>query len=315
MKRLQIAFSKKEKAEGLLANLEGLKEEGHVEDDQYEALKGEYTGLLEEGNSEIEAIKEELRGRLEARRQNLDTHTQELKSLEARIKVGEIPKERYEGKVERTRSKVEDLQEEIANLEGLLQADSSADVGGFIDVSTGRQGLGESLRGYLPSLESLGGEATSRETGEIPSSFGEITVPRTKLIGLIGGLVLLISVFLPWASITGMFSVSYSGIALNGAIGAIGIISGVVCIAATFLTTPNAKGLVHISMGVIALLVMLAVWFSQPTISTGEIPSEYWEEFQRGMEEMIQTGPGFYLYILSSLAVIVGGIIEAREGM
>jgi len=91
MRRLQLAFSKKEKAEKLLPNLENLKKEGSIDDDQYEAMRNEYISLLEEGKSEISAIKDELTQTLEASRTDLEAFTQELKNLQVRIKVGELP--------------------------------------------------------------------------------------------------------------------------------------------------------------------------------------------------------------------------------
>lgn len=298
MNRLQIAFSKKEKAEKLLPNLENLKKEGSIDDEQYEAMKSEYTSLLEAGKSEISAIKDELTGTLEASRTDLEAFTQELKNLQVRIKVGELPAAQYERRVQKTRSKIEDLKKKITETEKLLQARSSTDVGGFIDVQLGKK----------RSMSIMPGELIS--SVEFISSLEEIVEPKTKLIGLIGGVLLFISVFLPWASLSSIgFSISYSGIALSGALGATGIIASLLCVLATLVNTSNVRGIAHISMGALALLIMLAIWFSQPTISTQGVPREYWE----GMERLVQTGVGFYLYIISSVAVVLGGILEMRE--
>lgn len=299
MKRLRVAFSKKEKAEKLLSNLENLKKEENIDNDQYEVLKSQYASLLEEGKSEISAIKDELIRTLEASREDLEAFTQELKNLQVRIKVGELPAAQYEARVQKTRSKIENLKKKITETEKLLQASSSAEVGGFINVQLGRkQSVSIMPRELISSIEFV-------------SSFEEIIEPKTKLIGLISGVLLFISVFLPWVSLASVgFSISYSGIALSGALGAIGIIASLGCVLATLVATPNVRGIAHISMGALALLVMLAIWFSQPTISTQGVPKEYWE----GMERFVRTGVGFYLYIISSIAVVLGGILEVREG-
>lgn len=148
MKKLQMAFSKKEKAERLLANLEDLKGKGEIEDDQYEAMKEEYSAVLDEGNSEIQAIKEELAKTLEAYRKDLEIYTQELKNLEVRIKVGELSADKYKRQEQKTRGKVEKLQQQADNLENLLKANSSADVGGFIDVPIKKGAKGKEKKGF-----------------------------------------------------------------------------------------------------------------------------------------------------------------------
>lgn len=293
MRRLQIAFSKKEKTEKFLPNLENLKREGSIDDEQYEALKSEYTSLLEESKAEISAIKDELTRTLEASREDLEAFTQELKNLQARIKVGELPAAQYERRVQKTRSKIEDLKKKISETEKLLQANSSAEVGGFIDVQLGKK------------------RKMSIKPVEFITSFEDMVEPRIKLIGLIGAALLFISVFLPWVSFSlGGFGISYSGIAVSGALGAIGIIASLGCVLAALVATPSVRGIARILMGVLALLVMLIVWFSQLGISTPSVPREYWQEVER----LVSTGVGFYLYIISSIAIVLGGILEVREG-
>lgn len=58
MRKLRIAFSKREKAEKLLANLEELKEKEEVGDERYGLMKEEYERLREEGELEVEALPE-----------------------------------------------------------------------------------------------------------------------------------------------------------------------------------------------------------------------------------------------------------------
>lgn len=71
-------------------------------------------------------------------------------------------------------------------------------------------------------------------------------------------------------------------------------------------------------MGILALLVMLAIWFSQPTIhveglTRGGIPEgmsrEEWEQMMRGLRGMVHVGAGFYLYLVASVASILGGLL------
>lgn len=161
---------------------------------------------------------------------------------------------------------------------------------------------------------------------EFVTSLEGVAEPKTKLIGLVAGILLFISVFVPWASVSYMvYSISFSGLSISGAIGAIGIIAGLICALAVFLANPKVVGIVHIAAGALALLVMLAVWFSQPVIQPQQMsgpvfpegfPREEWErtmrELGQQLSEMVQVQVGFFLYILSCIAVILGGLLEVR---
>lgn len=58
MRKLRIAFSKREKAEKLLANLEEIKGKEEVGEERYGLMKEEYARLLKEGELEIDALPE-----------------------------------------------------------------------------------------------------------------------------------------------------------------------------------------------------------------------------------------------------------------
>ena len=134
MRKLQIAFSKREKAKKLLANLEELKVKKEIEEERYGLMKEEYERLRKEGELELEAIRDELTRELEASRKELEVYQEELKNLELRIKVGELSADRFIKQEKRTRGKAKRLEQQIENLEELLKAEASEDVGGFVDV-------------------------------------------------------------------------------------------------------------------------------------------------------------------------------------
>ena len=73
-KELQIAFSEKERAETLLSNLEKLKEEGVIDETQYESMKSEYTQMLNSANTEIEQIKNEISREIESEQRDLGVY-------------------------------------------------------------------------------------------------------------------------------------------------------------------------------------------------------------------------------------------------
>ena len=139
MRKLRIAFSKKEKGEQLLSKLEELKEKGEVEDEQYEKKKEGYQRLLEEGKLEIEAIKGGLSSKLEALKRELEGYPEDLKHLKLESKVGEISATRYMRQEQRIRRKIQKLRPQISDLETLLKAESAESAGGFIDVPIERK--------------------------------------------------------------------------------------------------------------------------------------------------------------------------------
>ena len=106
-RELQMAFSRKEKNEKLLSNLEKLREEGSVIDEQYESMKSNYTEMINEATSAIEQIKNGLSRDLENEEKTLETYKQELKNLEVRFKVGELSADKYKKSEQKARSKID----------------------------------------------------------------------------------------------------------------------------------------------------------------------------------------------------------------
>ena len=134
MKKLQVAYSKKEKAEKLLSNLEKLWEEEAITEEQYQTLKSEYEKIREDAISEMEQIKSRIKNKLKGLEKQLGTLKRDLSSFEARFKVGELSSESY-AKIERKmQAKVEKTEKRISHLETLINSKSSEEVGGYIDV-------------------------------------------------------------------------------------------------------------------------------------------------------------------------------------
>jgi len=159
-RELQEAYSKREKAERLLSNLENLKKEGAIDEAQYESMKSEYTQMLNSANTEIEQIKSEISKELESTQRDLNIYKQELSNLEVRFKVGELSADAYRKLEQRTRSKLERTQAKVSELKRLLDSKTSADVGGYVEIKkeakkvggvTGVEMKREVKVGYKPS--------------------------------------------------------------------------------------------------------------------------------------------------------------------
>jgi len=141
----------------------------------------------------------------------------------------------------------------------------------------------------------------------------ELASPRTRLLGLVGGLFLFIGVFMPWVSIGAFgFATSIQGIDLSGHIGAAGIICGLLAIGAAFLAESGAKGFVHILVGAIPLIVLLIVSLV-PSPSLGGLGA-YGNLFEEMIKALTTIREGLVFYIAAAIAVICGGVFERREG-
>jgi len=114
MRKLQIAFSKKEKAQRLLTNLKQLQE---TED-------------------------EKLSRQAEAARTRLELTSKEHEDLKVRIRVGELDEKRNARRLAKLEKTVERLSTELEQFENLLNATSSEELGGFLDIPLQRTKAG-----------------------------------------------------------------------------------------------------------------------------------------------------------------------------
>ena len=134
MKILQQGFSKKEKAERLLSNLEELKSQNSIEEAQYNTLKQKYSTAIQEARAAIEKRKGELKTKLAEIEKNVAIYDQELKNLATKFKVGEFNADIYKKKERAVEERKSKLENEKKNVEPWINAKSSADVGGFKEV-------------------------------------------------------------------------------------------------------------------------------------------------------------------------------------
>ena len=150
MRNLRIALSKKEKASGLLERLEELRKAGEVDDDAYATKKEQYERLAQEGVAELEAIHATLTTKLEALKRDLEKFPQELKDLELSNKLGEIDSAVFTKQDQKLRAKINKLEDDAAETERYLNAESAEDAGGFIEVAIdGSQSPKDRLTGWI----------------------------------------------------------------------------------------------------------------------------------------------------------------------
>ncbi|MBN2461984.1 MAG: hypothetical protein JXB43_00095, partial [Dehalococcoidia bacterium] len=95
-KKLAEAFTAKDEIEGFLINLEQLRADNSITEEQYLATRKEYYRKLGLATSDIAGIKNEFREQLEANQRDIEAYKQELSNLEVRHRVGELSLEGYQ---------------------------------------------------------------------------------------------------------------------------------------------------------------------------------------------------------------------------
>lgn len=127
-KGLHAAFTTLESNQGYLKNLEKLKAEGSVPNDQYDSMKEEYGRKIPPAESEIKAIKNRLEREMEALKKEQGVVKKDLDNLSTRNKVGEIPLEKFRSMDAKLRRRNEQIETEMAEFENLLKANCAADI-------------------------------------------------------------------------------------------------------------------------------------------------------------------------------------------
>ncbi|MFC1899648.1 zinc-ribbon domain-containing protein [Chloroflexota bacterium] len=129
-------------------------------------------------------------------------------------------------------------------------------------------------------------------------------IPRFNLLGVILGLLLLISVFLPWIQPSESWGdglPSASGQNLNGIIGQVGLTGGLLLIGVAFLPMVRFRKIIHALVGLGALVAIAYL------VLIGAIP--VLDEFARSL---IVLREGLFLYCVVTLALLVVGFQKRR---
>jgi hypothetical protein len=127
--KLKAAFLDKEKADLYLFNLGKLKEENGIEEMYYQVLKTEYTKLKDEAIVRIDSIKADIKKVLDAKLKEAAVAKLNYKYLEIRYKVGQIPASAFLKQEQGPKKKIAELEKDINNLQSLVNASNSAEVG------------------------------------------------------------------------------------------------------------------------------------------------------------------------------------------
>ena len=303
MKKLLEALSAKERAETLLSNLERLKTEGTLEDDEYAHLKLEYSNALAQATVQVDQIHEELDVQVVVKKRDIETYKQQLKNLETRLKVGELDAAQHLKAARKTQRTMTKLEEQVAQMETLRGASNSAELGGTARLSgpDGAWSAGHSGLSRTRVVQLFSSSAGDGSVIDLVRSFEEAISPRSKLVAPIAGFFLFVSIFLRWQAFgDSYFRVSVSGSSSSGLV-AMTVLAFLFSTLALGLAHPKVRGGIQLLMGILAIIVAVAVVFGGPSFST------------QGYSLGVTLREGFYLYMLAAVAVITGGLLSLRR--
>lgn len=308
VKSFVTALAAKDEILGFMINLEKLKADGSITDEQYTMGQEEYEGRLKATVAEIDRMQGDFRRQLETKQREIEAQRFEIGKLEARHKVGELTAEKYQSADRKLRDNIGRLEREAAELDRLIQARSAADVGVALekpDIAAGVPSPPETERLTAETrLPQVGAAEPVPVSSGAPSARGFLA-QRPRLIALIAAALLLLSIRLPWIAASELLGAELGaepGISVSFIAGFVGLLCGLVAVGITFLRSPKARGTVHTLMGAAVLATLAAV------VATGDFPL-----LDETFRSLIVVREGLVLYAVAAVALVVAGLLERKQ--
>jgi hypothetical protein len=258
MRQLQLAYSRKEKVARLMSNLDMLRDQSGVSEEDYSALKDEYESFLGDAEEAIDKLRIETEEQIERHEENLKVLEGDRQRLEVRLKVGEMSQEKFSREVGRVDRQIMNAQNDIARLRKSLEANSSAELGGFVDVPIehdSQKNGGIDLERVSESAGRVVERVSNRFSAEggirlvLPDEW-QIS-PQWIVLGA-AALLMLICTLLPWEYGIGR---TVRGIAAAGGLGVIAFLTSVLACGTLFLGLEYARSIIGLLLGGLALVV------------------------------------------------------------
>jgi hypothetical protein len=300
---LYEALATRDKVRGYLSNLERLRTEGSVTEEQYATAKNEYIGQESAASSAIDSLKAQLKPRLDGIERELADARFQLGSFETRLRVGEITQAKHDAEHRKLGTQIEALEASREELANLLAAEMAPARQVHSAVAT--------KPSKLPATEETAPKKRAlppREPDESRPRFSAkgIAESKPRLVALVCSVLLLVSVRLAWLGPSDMMASGTPptpGVATSFFVGIAGLFGGLVAIGVAFVSSGRARGIVHICLGIFAIAALGA------GIGLGELPLH-----NSYFRALIVLREGFFVYVAMGIALVVLGIIEKREG-
>ncbi len=241
-----------------MTNLDALHEQGGVAEEDFAALKEEYESFLNDAETGIERLRADTEREIERFENELRGLEGDRQRLEVRLKVGEMNQEKFSREVGRLDRKIMNAQNSIAKLRKSLEANSSAELGGFVDVPIEhdpQQNGGLDIERVSQSAGRVVERVSSRFSEEggvrlvLPDEW-DIT-PQWIALGA-SALLMFICTLLPWEH---SLDHTVRGFAAAGGLGFIAFLASILACGTLFIGREYARSVIGLLVGGLALLV------------------------------------------------------------
>jgi len=296
------ALVSRDKVRGYLSNLERLRTEGSVTDEQYALAKDEYDGQESAATSEIESLKSQLRPRLDSTEQELADARFQLGSFETRLRVGEITQAKYDAEHRKLGKHIDELEADRENLASLIDAETAPErhLPPPPTIKPPRDRTAPE-----PKPRQRQRPLSTPHEGRSRFSAKDIAESKPRLVALVCSVLLLVSVRLVWvgpSDMMGSGTPPTPGVVTSVLAGLAGLFGGVAGVGAAFLSSGKVRGILHLCLGIVAVAGLGA------GILLGELPLH-----NAYFRALVVLREGFFLYVAISIALFVVGILETRE--
>lgn len=209
MKKLQIVLSKQEKVARITANIDNLKSNGEISEDEYSVMTTKYTSIRTVINQDLIAIRAELSRSQGSFQQSIDAMNTESRNLDLKLKVGEIDSQMFQNQMTKLNKRLINAENQKTDTEQLLAADTAAKVGGYVDVP-----LNGDSGGIMDKFKNLDigavGKSLKSITETLPTT--QSSLDGISKVGIAGNFMMAIGVFMTMVSVPFMGSVSLKDI-------------------------------------------------------------------------------------------------------
>lgn len=278
---LQETFSRKEKIDSLIVNLDNLGEKGTVDKDHQLRLSEEYKKALENVNLNIENIKKNIVEKIANLQKNLDSRQLDKQDLDTRFKVGEMSEQIYNSTNTRLSREIDKINDMINECKILLDTKVSSDVGGRIDVPINKT---KSANFGTSSIQFSMLQDLTMQDFTTFNGYSEIEFVGKNMIAAIGAGAMIISMFLPWAN--------YFGMGIYSPQGAISLVLGITGAAGIFMKNSKAGNLALTVAGIIGILLNVGSLFG----------------FERALLAI-----GYYVFLAGCIMITYVGVSNLKE--
>jgi hypothetical protein len=300
-RRLGETLQTKERAEGYKANLQRLKAEGTVNEENYNRMLQGYEKSLVDASRELTEVRVSISQELERSERELAALREEVAALQVRRNVGELSQPQFERMSRPLEKRIQALEAHRDVCARLQVANSTADL-----PSTNSR-----ASTVVPGKTMLGGRQISipeRAAFTEFSSVEEMTTPRFKALGLASGILLLISVLAKWIGSEKWATIAGADVSIFLLV--VGLLGAAAAVYSSLLIQPQARGFLHLGVATLGILVFLGVLltFSFKSVAVFDLGGAS-IQMERGA---VHFREGFYLYLVALAGMIYYGYKETK---